>query len=153
MVCEIDQSGKVEDTKKLTVVCFANGKVKTLLITAKEKRRVLIVAREIDRPYKNFVFRIFAGLIFLLIKGEKIDSLVIDREYPGHEAVIRNILFALFRKNEVEPPEISFSQVGKKSRAHQEAIATFQGKGKANVIVKAEDVLNILFSSKRKPRL
>lgn len=48
MVCEIDQSGKVEDTQKLTVVCFANGKAKTLLISAKEKRKVLIAMREAD---------------------------------------------------------------------------------------------------------
>jgi len=58
MVCEIDQSGKVEDTRKLTVVCFANGK---------------------------------------------------------------------------------------KSKAHQEAIATFQGKRKPDVVVKADDVFSIFF--------
>ncbi|MDP2951488.1 MAG: hypothetical protein Q8N55_03840 [bacterium] len=64
----------MEDTCKLTVVCFANGKEKTLLITAKEKCKLFITMRELDRPYKNFVFKIFAGLIFLLIKGEKIES-------------------------------------------------------------------------------
>lgn len=88
MPIEIDQSGKVEDTRKLTVICFANGKAKTLLISAKEKRKVLIIMREIDRPHKNFVFRIFSGLIFLLIKNEKIDSLVIDREYQRKPDVI-----------------------------------------------------------------
>lgn len=152
MRIEIDQSGKVEDTQKLTVVCFSNGKAKTLLISAKEKRKVLIIMREIDRPYKNFVFRIFSGLMFLLIKNEKIDSLVIDREYPGHEGVIRNILLSLFDKNKIKSPKVSFGQIGKKSKAHQEAIAVFQGKRKPDVIVKANDVLDIFLSNKRKPR-
>lgn len=155
MVCEIDQSGKVEDTRKLTVVCFADGKVKTLLISAKEKRRTLIAMRAIDIPRKNFVFRIFAGLVFLLIKDEKIDSLIVDREYPGHEAVIRNILLALFRKNNIKIPEVFFSQIGKQSKAHQEAIAVFKGKRKPDIVVKANDVFSIFFkySNKRKPRL
>lgn len=152
MVCEIDQSGKVEDTRKLTVVCFANGKVKTLLISAKEKRKVLIVMRVLDKPHRNFVFRMFAGLIFLLIKDEKIDSLVIDREYPGHETAIRNILLSLFFKRRLKPPEMSFNQIGKKSKAHQEAIAVFQGKRKPDVVVKADDVLSIFVFKKQKPR-
>lgn len=153
MSTEIDQSGKVEDTRKLTVVCFSNGKTKALLISAKEKRKVLIVMREINRPHKNFVFRIFSGLIFLLIKNEKIDSLVIDREYPGHEAVIRNILFSLFDKNKIESPRVSFGEIGKKSKAHQEAITVFQSKKKPDIVVKADDILNVFFSNKRKPRL
>ena len=153
MRIEIDQSGKVEDTQKLTVVCFANGRAKTLLISAQEKRKVLIVMREIDKPYKNFVFRIFSGLIFLLIKNEKIDSLVIDREYPGHEAIIRNILLSLFDKNKIKLPKVSFDQIGKKSKAHKEAIAVFQGKRKPDIVVRADDVLKTFFSNKRKPRL
>ncbi|MDD5738423.1 MAG: hypothetical protein PHY72_00635 [Candidatus Pacebacteria bacterium] len=152
MPIEIDQSGKVEDTRKLTVVCFANGKAKTLLINAKEKRKVLIVMREIDRPHKNFVFRIFAGLVFLLIKNEKVDSLIIDREYPGHEAVIRSILTSLFDKNKIKSPKVSFGEIGKKSKAHQEAIVVLRGKRKPDVIVKASDVLDIFLFNKRKPR-
>ena len=153
MICEIDQSGKVEDTRKLTVVCFANGKVKTLLITAKEKRRVLIAMRALDKPKKTFVFRIFAGLIFLLVKDEKINSLMIDREYPGHETAIRNILFSLFLKNRIKSPEISFGQIGKASNAHKEALAVFQGKREPDVITKANDILSVFIVSKRKPRL
>ena len=152
MVCEIDQSGKVEDTRKLTVVCFANGKLKTLLISAKEKRRVLVIMRELDKPHKNFVFRIFAGLVFLLIRDEEIDALIIDREYPGNEPIIRSILISLFQKNGIKPPNVSFGQIGKLSKAHQGAIATFQGKRKADIVAKADDVLNIFILKKRKPR-
>lgn len=152
MRVEIDQSGKVEDTRKLTVVCFANGRTKTLLISAKEKRKVLIVMRALDGLRKNFVFRIFAGLIFLLIKDEKVDSLVIDREYPGHETAIRNILFSLFVKNKLKLPEMSFGQIGKKNKAHQEAIAVFQGKRRPDIVVKANDILSVFDSEKQKPR-
>ncbi len=92
MICEIDQSGKVEDTRKLTVVCFANGKAKTLLISAKEKRKALNTIRDIDKPKRTFIFRIFSGLLFLLIKNENLETIVIDEEYPEHEATIKFIL-------------------------------------------------------------
>lgn len=88
---EIDQSGKVEDTAKLTIVAFANGKAKSLKISAVQKRKVVFTLREFSFG-KTFIFKIFAGLIFLLIKDEKAPEIVIDREYPGHEATIKELL-------------------------------------------------------------
>ena len=40
MTYEIDQSGKVEDTK-LTVVAYANGKIKSVKIGSAEKQKLL----------------------------------------------------------------------------------------------------------------
>lgn len=45
MKCYIDQSGKVENTSKLTVVAYANGKVRSLKISAVEKRKVCYFLR------------------------------------------------------------------------------------------------------------
>lgn len=47
---EIDQSGKVEDTNKLTVVAFSNGKIKSLQISAREKQKLVKAMRGIDHP-------------------------------------------------------------------------------------------------------
>ena len=40
MKIEIDQSGKVEETNKPTVIGFSNSLQRTILITAKEKQKL-----------------------------------------------------------------------------------------------------------------
>mgnify|MGYP001615923578 CR=1 FL=1 len=150
MVCEIDQSGKVEDTKRLTVVCFANGKTKTLLISAKEKRSALNIIRDLDKPKKTFIFRIFSGLLFLLIKDEKIEDIVIDEEYPEHEATIKFILLNLFEKFGKTAPTISFQRIGKKSQAHIAALLVFQGKKKPDVMATAKDLFMLFYGNGKK---
>jgi len=79
--CYIDQSGKIENTKNLTVVAYANGKSKSLKISAVEKRKLLRVLRITSERKKLITYEIFATLIFILIKEDKIKDLVIDIEY------------------------------------------------------------------------
>lgn len=153
MQYQIDQSGKIEDTNKLTIVAFANGKAKSLKISAVEKQKLMKVMRELDYPRKIFVFKIFAGLIYLLLIKEKWnsgDSLLIDREYPGHEGIIKDVLSNLFRKTINKSPIIEFSEIGKKSLAHLKAIAVFRGKVKPDITVRADDVLNVLYQQKNR---
>jgi len=145
---QIDQSGKVEDTNKLTIVAVADGKAKTLKISAKEKQRLIKVMRELDYPKKIFIYKILAGLIFLLIKNESIKEVLIDKEYPGHEAFIKEIILQLFRRVKINPPKINFSFIGKQSLAHKIAIETFRGKIRANMIVKAKEVLALFYKGK-----
>lgn len=153
MVCEIDQSGKVEDTRKLTVVCFANGKAKTLLISAKEKRKALNIIRVMDKPKRTFIFRIFSGLLFLLIRDEDIEAVIIDEEYPEHEATIKFILLNLFEKFGKIPPAISFKRIGKKSQAHIAALSVFQGKKKPDLVATAKDLFALFYGTKKKADL
>lgn len=150
MVCEIDQSGKVEDTRKLTVVCFANGKAKTLLISAKEKRKALSAMRNLNKPKRTFIFRIFAGLLFLLIKDEDIRTIVIDEEYPEHEATIKFILLNLFEKFGKASPAIFFQRIGKKSQAHIVALLVFQGKKRPDLIATAKDLFALFYGKSKK---
>jgi len=53
----IDQSGKIEDTKKLTIIAYANGKTKSLKISAVEKRRLIKTMRALDYPQKAFILK------------------------------------------------------------------------------------------------
>lgn len=145
MQVQIDQSGKVEHTNRLTIVAFANGRIKSLKISGPEKQRLVKAMRSLDYPKKTFIFRIFAGLIFLLIKNEGIEKVVIDQEYPGHEPTIKNLLLHLFRKSNKQAPDIIFMEIGKKSLAHKTAWEIFQGKIKPDTIVKSGEVLRLFY--------
>lgn len=111
------------------------------------------IMRELDYPGKIFIFKIFACLIYLLFIKEKWnsgDSLFIDKEYPGHEGIIKDVLSNLFRKMFNESPIVEFGEIGKKSLAHLKAIAIFRGKARPDITVKADDVLNILYKQKNR---
>lgn len=147
MIVKVDQSGKIEDTRRLTVIAYSNGKKKILVIKAREKRRLLNAMRALDYPKKTFIFKIFAALIFLLIKSsKKLTEIIIDREYPGHEGTIKNIFQNLLRKSkQKKKPKINFKEIGKTSLVHKIAIETFRGKRKADLIIRAEDVLALFY--------
>lgn len=145
MAYQIDQSGKIEKTNKATVVALANRKKKTVKITAIEKQKLLAALREIELPRTNYIYKVFAALIFILIKDEAVNTLEIDKEYTGHESIIKDTLIYLYRKINQSMPEITFLSVGKKSNSHRIALATFQSKIKPTIIVKGEKVLRILY--------
>lgn len=145
MTIYVDQSGKVESTKKSTVIAFSNGKSKTLIINQREKRKLIAAIREFKNPKKEFIFQIFAALVFLLIRKENVDNIIIDREYPGKEPVIKNILCQLFRKYKLPVPNISCMEVGKKCGAHKAGIAVYREETSADERVSALDVLRVLY--------
>ena len=145
MSYQIDQSGKIEHTNRPTIVSLANSKTHTIKITAAQKQKLLKAAKEITQPKLNYVYKIFAVFIFLITKDEKINQLEIDKEYPGHESVIKDTLIYLYKKYELTLPEINFVLVGKRSNCHKHALAVYQEKEKPNIIVKAEKIFETLF--------
>ena len=145
MSYQIDQSGKVEDTNKLTIVAFANDKVKSLKISGIEKQKLVKIMRAHDYPKKTFIYKIFAALVFLLLKDEKIEEVMIDKEYPGNEATIKNIIIQLFYKTNKEAPEISFDTIGRKSKAHKMALEVFRGKRKPDMVIKSKELLRLFY--------
>ncbi|OGZ35491.1 MAG: hypothetical protein A2815_00590 [Candidatus Portnoybacteria bacterium RIFCSPHIGHO2_01_FULL_40_12b] len=145
MIYQIDQSGKIEDTNRLTIVAVANGRSKILKISASEKQRLIKAMRALGYPQKTFIYKIFAGLIFLLLKNERIEEVVIDNEYPGHEATIKNIIIQLFQKIKIKTPQISFDTIGKQSNAHKAALEAFRGKRKIDITIKSKQVLELFY--------
>lgn len=141
----IDQSGKIEYTNKDTVIAYANKKQKSLLIKAKDKRKIKEIFREAGKPY-IFVYKTFAILIYLLIKKDlpKIQRIVIDKEYAGKEPLIKDFLLQIIRKKSktlIDKEDIYFKQIGRKNNAHKKAINTYQGKDKADILVNCKNVL------------
>jgi len=140
----IDQSNKIEYTSQDTVIAYANGKKKSLLIKAKDKRILEKLFRQANKP-DIFVYKTFAILLFLLIKDDikKIHSLTIDHEYWGKEPLIKNFLLQTIRKNGFvfAADAIHFGLIGKKDPSHIKAITTYRKKDKPDLIVSFKKVL------------
>lgn len=144
MTYQIDQSGRVENTSKPTVVAFSNSKNKSIYISAVEKRKVHLLFRTAKRP-GIFAYKTFAILIYLLIKNHlrEIKTLTIDKEYYGKEALIKKYIIELIRKGgqKYDPSNIHFSEIGKHSNAHKEAITVFRKKKKPQLVAEYKDLL------------
>lgn len=145
-IYKIDQSGKIEYTSHDTVVTFSNGKKKAILIKAQDKRHLQDDFRKAGKR-QQFVFRTFALLIFLLLKDEQFQELIIDTEYPGRGDVIKNYLLHDFRRigREIDPNSIRFHQVGKNCEAHWHGYYVFKGKRKPELIVTVKDMLKEIY--------
>ncbi len=120
MQVQIDQSGKIENTSKNTVLAFANSKSFSVLITAKCKRQLQDIFRRRGQS-RIFIYWTFAAGIALLLQDcvKEITEVIIDEEYTDKDRLIREILIDTLQKLDVNKiPEIFFDRIGKKSKAH-----------------------------------
>lgn len=141
----IDQSGRLEHTSKDTAIAYSNAKQKGLLIKAKDKREIESIFRQAGKP-RIFIYKTFAVLIYLLIKDDlnRIQSIVIDDEYQGWGPLVKDFLFQIIReknRKKLDKEFIYFGRIGKKNKAHEKAINTYQNKVKPDIVISFEDVL------------
>ena len=140
MTYQIDQSGKIEDTSKDTVLALSNDIVFSLLIPRYVKRRLQKIFRNSGQP-RIFVLVVFsAGLSLLLKKSNPKKRVIIDREYYGKEGDIKKYLNEMLSNAKNTPP-FAFQRIGKASRAHFLAKTTAQGKNKPNFKATLEDLI------------
>jgi hypothetical protein len=147
MHVEVDQSGKI-GTKGPTALAFSNDIDWKILIPARVKRECIWILRAQGMTGKTFYLQLFSVALFLLLK-DHIDQLMlvtIDPEYKSKDEDIKRFLLNLFRRANmrVSPDKIRFQRIGKKSPAHQKALATFRGTLKPDKIVDPEDLLEQL---------
>ena len=128
---EVDQSIKIEDTGA-TVLAFANGISAAVVIPGLVKRAALNALLLRGKSRQTARLMLFAAGLALLLKDhlDDLERVVIDVEYEGQEAPIREfLLMYIWRTHpEFEPWHITFKQVGKRSTAHVKANAVRQGK-------------------------
>ena len=145
MKVEVDQSGKIGDTKVPTVLAFSNGKRFAILIPATAKRECLLALREQGIAGKTLYMKLFAVGLYLLLKDHihRLSQVTIDLEYPGRNAEIKLYLMNLLNRAGIsyDPTSIHFGQVGKKSRAHDAALGVFIGESEPGRKVTAEEIL------------
>lgn len=147
VIIKVDQSGKVEDTSKPTVVAFSNGISGSIFLAAREKRKLQRFFRKLGKP-RLFAYKVFATLTFILIRNHtrKLDRIIIDPEYPGYEEVIRNWIWELLRKHRSRFSRngIVFQSIGKRSRAHIIAHRVFNKLREPDIVVTAKDIQKIV---------
>ena len=128
MRIQIDQSGKIEETNKNTILAYSNGKNDVVLIKSATKRQLLDKFRRIGQP-KLFIYRTFAAGLYLLLKPNisELNSISIDTEWLGKNRLIKDIFSEILQKQKVKSkPDIYFVFVGKSSPAHVLAWNTYK---------------------------
>lgn len=147
---QIDQSGKIEQTERNTVIACINGQQVTILLKSGEKRKLQKVFKAANMQ-KFFPFVTFAALVAILLhKLQSKNKVVIDREYFGHEDFIEERIETFITQAGSKIPQISFGHVGKLSKAHQLGYRVAVGKEKTTLTVNAGEVLKVIFGTKNR---
>lgn len=150
MSYQIDQSGKIEQTERNTVIACINSQEITIFFKKSEKRKLQQIFISLDMK-KFFPYLTFAALLALLINKLKPKTkIVIDKEYFGHEKLIEEkIEIYLQQLGKVSLPQIEFGHVGKLSKAHNLAYLVAVNKKKPNLTVNAKDVIEVILGTKK----
>lgn len=146
MAVEVDQSGKVEETAKSTVLAFSNGTRGSLLFSSKDKRIVQQIYRSLGKP-RMFTIQVFSALVYLLMEKYNLfgKTVELDEEYKGQDLLIKSYLTQLANKRCCKKAVcVNFRRIGKRSNAHKCAIKAFRDK-KAEISVKLEEIIILVF--------
>ena len=139
----IDQSGKIENTAKNTILCLSNGTWDAVILKAAVKRQLQEIFRRHGMP-RNFVLFTFSALLAILIKRNlKLQGLTVDREYYGKEPVIKEIVLQILADNQTIP-KINFAQIGKNVNAHDIAAKIAHKKERAKHQISIREVLSAI---------
>lgn len=142
----IDQSIRIEETGKDTIIAFVDKKYNhSLRIKSNTKKNIQKYFRKIGKP-KIFPIVTFSVATYLLIRHFKLklDALVIDIEYLGHESTIKNIILTLYRIDKYTEPNIYFSNIGKGDKAHILAINIHRKEIKADFDLTEQEVIKFI---------
>jgi len=148
MRVEVDQSGKIGDTRVPTVLAFSNEESYAILIPAKVKRECVQRLREQGRTGKTFYMRLFAIGLFFLLKDYafEADQIAVDVEYPGRNAEVKLYLLNILWQADVriDTEEIHFEHIGKSSRAHKKALAVYTKEQVPDKVIKLDEILALV---------
>lgn len=146
-IYEVDQSGRIEQTNKITIIAFSNSRKGTIKVSSQDKRKLQNIFRKAGKS-RVFVLQVFAATLYLLLEKFKIEKklILIDQEYQGYDNLIRSYLIQLSQKRGkiiLDPDNIRFGLVGKTSNVHSLGYQAFK-KNKADLNINSEDILALV---------
>ena len=147
---EVDQSVRIEELTKDTILGIANEQVSFTAIVPKRVKRALHEEFRRQGKPKKFAPYVFATAVSALIQRMPFKSsvIVIDIEYPGYEQEILEIV------KQCHPQmEVYFTAIGKKSPAHFAAYGVHVGRKKSDHQISIIKLLSILAETKNDPRV
>ncbi len=146
MRIQIDQSVKIEETHRDTVIGLCNSVEFSVTIPAKVKRKLQEDFRRRGKR-RLFMYRTFAAGLVLLLRYasfKNLPSVTIDEEYPGHASLLRSMILEMWTRLEKEIFVFTFSRVGKRSGAHRVAHDTVIGKRKTNKLLSYSEMKRLV---------
>ena len=146
---EIDQSIRVEELTKDTIVGIANKQVSFTLIIPRRAKRVLYEEFRRQGKPKKFAPYVFAVAVSEALQRAPFHSsdIVIDIEYPGYEREILQIV-----KQRHPEIEIYFTSIGKKSPAHFAAYGVYKGRKNTDQKISTTKLLKLIEETKNGSR-
>lgn len=136
---QIDQSGKIEQTNKDTVLRLSNGKWDAVLIKSRTKRQIQEIFRRHGQIRNYVLFTFCAGLSLLIKRNLEINRIIIDKEYMGKEPIIVKLIREMLKGKKSQ--EIIFELIGKNVMAHKRANDIASKKLKAKKVLNFEDIV------------
>lgn len=130
MHVEVDQSGRVEDTRHQTVLAFSNNVQRHLAIGAVAKRELFAAFRNKHKSKKILGIKIFSVLLSLLLEKflKSAQFIMVDQEYVGYENLIKSYFYpmAISMGVKISSDKIRLGRIGKKPSARKSAIHVFR---------------------------
>jgi hypothetical protein len=148
MTIEIDQSVKIEQTSKDTVLAMSGMFQRTILIPAKVKRKALRVLKKRGKSRNIARYQLFAAGLFILLRPylnkivRRREQIMIDVEYTGQDDKIKGMLLRYIRRegHKIPTDSIFFARVGKSSNAHQAGWKVQRGQTQADYKVSLKEL-------------
>ena len=144
MKIEIDMSGKIEQTQLDTVIGLSNNIQFSVILSKRAKRSLQLLFRKQNKiaTFPYFIFAVCTAILLALANPKH--RITIDREYEGHEGLIKSWIMVCMGKLHRKVPYIVFEHIGKSSPAHKLCSDVVSKKKKATKIIKVEDLIELL---------
>lgn len=142
---QIDQSGKIEQTDKNTILVMCNGSI-TSIVFKKQSKRILQQLFKTNKRQRFFPYLAFSALLAILLKIKTpTNKVIIDHEYLNFESLILERASAYLKILGIKRHlHLQFGHVGKTSNAHNLASMVTKKKLKPSKTVTLEEILKLL---------
>jgi hypothetical protein len=144
-IIEVDQSGKIEQTRLDTVVALSNEYQYAVLLPKSLKKKIIRKYRK----ERQIILKLFVVCLYYLLKDYlKTDCvIIIDNEYEGKQNYIKSSLLQIIRQKipDFDKSLLKIMHVTKQSKAHKVAVDVIRGHSKPQMRLTGKHIMSLLF--------